>query len=122
MCSFESGPLRSRFRFRPSTVETIIHDIENAPGPAVSGHQLHDELVRESPCMAPGANPHADVAIRPDLSPVIKTGLLIQFPPESPVHHRLFAHGNGLGRAAGRAFFADPAEILNPNVGRFVRD
>ena len=122
MCSLESGPGRSRFGFRSPSVEHIIHDIENAPGPAVSGHQLHDELVRKSPCMAPGANPHADVTIRSDLSPVIKTGLLIQFPPESAIHHRLFAHGNGLGRAAGRAFFANPTKILDPNVGRFVRD
>jgi hypothetical protein len=72
--------------------------------------------------MAPGANPHADVAVRPDLSPVIKTGLLVQFPPESAIYHRLFAHGNGLRRAAGRAFFADPAEILNTQVYRLVSD
>ena len=72
--------------------------------------------------MAPGANPHADVAVRPDLPPVTKAGLLVQFPAESAVDDRLLARGNGLARTATRTFFADPAESLHPHVDGLVRN
>ena len=35
--------------------------------------------------MAPGADPHTDVAIGPDFAPVIKTGFGIQLPPQGAV-------------------------------------
>ena len=71
--------------------------------------------------MTPGADPHANVAAGSHLAPVVKTGLRIQLPAECAVDLRGIIHGNGIGRAAGSALFTDTAEILHPDIHRFIR-
>ena len=74
----------------------------------------------ESTRMAPGANPHANVAAGSHLAPVFKTGLGVQFPTERAVDLRGLIHGDGIGWAAGSAFFTDAAEILHPDIHWFI--
>ena len=70
--------------------------------------------------MAPGAYLHADIAIRADFSPVIETGLRIQFPAECTVEGFGIIQRDGPGRAANGAFFAEFTKIFNTDIHRFI--
>ena len=72
--------------------------------------------------VAPGAHPHAYIAIRADFTPVIETGFGIQFPAPGTVDLFLIIQGNGIRRAAAGALFTDHAKILDPDVNRIVGD
>ncbi len=71
--------------------------------------------------MTPWTHPHANVAVRSDISPVIKTGLGIQLPPKTPIALGVISQRDGIGRAAYCAFITDPAKILDSYVRWFVR-
>ncbi len=70
--------------------------------------------------MAPGADPHTDVAIRAGLGPVAETGFRFQLPPHASVDFLLTAIGNGIGGAAIRAFFTKRAKILDTDIHRLI--
>ena len=70
--------------------------------------------------MAPGANPHTDVAISTGLGPVSETGFGIQLPSQAPVDLLLFAVGNGNGGAAVCALFTKLAKILDPDINGLI--
>ena len=72
--------------------------------------------------MTPGTDPHANITIRTHLAPVIKTGLGIQLPPQRAIDFFLILQWNGVGRAAVRTFFANPAKIYSADINGFVRD
>jgi hypothetical protein len=83
------GPLRDLFNTWFFPVKDIIHDGKKTPGDLVSRDKPENYFVGEGPRVAPRAHPHTDVAVRTDLSPVLKAGLIVQFPPKRPIHYCL---------------------------------
>ena len=90
----EPDPIRRSLRLRLSSVKQIVHGGEDFPRQPVSDDEGHDDPVRERPRMAPRADPHADIAVRSHLAPVLETCLFIQFPSQGAVDDRLAPHGN----------------------------
>jgi len=78
--------------------------------------------VRQGIGVAPGTNPHADVAIGAHLAPVVKAGFGVQLPASGAVDDLLIVRRYGIGRAAVGAFFANLAEIFNPDIDGAVRN
>ena len=70
--------------------------------------------------VTPGADPHADVAVRAHLAPVVKTGFRIQFPAPGTVDFFLIIQRYGIRWATAGALFANLTEIFNPNVDRVI--
>ena len=77
--------------------------------------------MRKGAGMAPGTDPHADIAVGPHRAPVIKTGFRVEFPAQRTVDFFGLVHGDGIRRTAGCAFLADATEILHAEVHRFIR-
>ena len=103
-------------------IEDFIHIGKEPSCKLVACDEFYDQFMGEGPGVTPGAYPHADIAIRSDLSPVIKTGFIIKLPAECTVHHLLFSLGYGVGRAAHSTFLADFTEIFYSKIHRFVSD
>ena len=58
--------------------------------------QFPDDLVRKGAGMAPGAHPHADVAVGPDFAPIIKASFSIQLPAQCTVDFGRIVRWNGV--------------------------
>lgn len=74
-------PVRSLLGLGFLPVKNIVHEIEKTPRVFIPADEPYDQPVRPSPRMTPGTDLHADAAVRPDLPPIVKAGLRIQFPP-----------------------------------------
>ena len=76
--------------------------------------------MRKGSCVAPRTDFHTYAAIRANFSPVLKTGLIVQLPSESPIDLHTIFHGNGIGRAANGALLTNATKILGPDIYGFV--
>lgn len=103
-------------------IENIVHMGEKAPGDFVPADRFRDEPMGKGVRMAPGAHPHADIAVTPNLTPIVMAGVGIEFPSPGAVVGFGICQGNGVGRTADRAFLTYPAKILDPDIYRLVRD
>lgn len=70
--------------------------------------------------MNPWAYPHTNVAARSNLSPIFKTGFLIQLSTRRPVNLCLIFHRDGIGGATDGTFFTVSVKIFNPDIHRFI--
>ena len=78
--------------------------------------------MREGIRVTPGANPHANVAVRTDLAPVVETGLGIQLPAPGAVDFLLIIQRYGIRRAAVGALFTDLTKFFDANVDRVIEN
>jgi len=77
-------PVIQRLGFGMPAVKNVVHQIEQTSGKGVAGNQRHNQPMGKCARMAPGADPHADVAVGSHFSPVVETGFIVQFPAKSP--------------------------------------
>ena len=117
---FIACPLGCRFRPGFFSIENIVHQIEQPPRISVAGNQGPYQFVRKRAGVTPGADPHADVAIRAHLAPIIKTGFRIQFPAQGAVEFFLIIQQYGIRWATVSALFANPTKIFDTDVHRFI--
>ena len=71
--------------------------------------------------MAPGAYPHAHIAVGADFTPIAETRLCIQFPFLNALELLLIAAGDGIGGTATGAFFTKGAKVFDADIHRCVR-
>ena len=75
----------------------------------------------EAAGMAPGANPHADIAVGAHFAPVIEAGFGIQLPPQCAVEFDWIIQRNGVRWAATGALLTYTAKIFDTDVDGTVR-
>ena len=70
--------------------------------------------------VTPGTHPHAYVAVRTHLAPVVKTGFRIQLPAPGAVDLFLIIRRYGIRWAAVGALFTDFTKVFDTNVDRLI--